>query len=159
MERINSKSFHNKPVFYWAPHPWHSDVKADKYPCKAGAGPRADSSTISYLFAELRALKAEQKQQAVDFFRLFLQLESKLQGCIMLNICRLTEQLTAFPACLNSFSLETKSNLCFHTRKIQAPTWCIQCKIISYSHSKAWKESFSCSSLFLKVFPFYLIGN
>lgn len=141
------------------PYLWHSDVKADIHPCQVVAGPRADSSPVSYLFAQLRALKAEQKQQTVDFFRLFLRLESKLQGCITLNICRLIQQLITFPAWLYSFSLETKSNHCFHTRKIQVPTKCIQCKIISYSHSKAWKETFNYSSLFLKVFPFYSIGR
>lgn len=136
------------------PYLWHSDVKADIHPCQAVAEPRADSSPVSYLFAQLRALKAEQKQQTVDFFRLFLQLESKLQGCITLNICRLIQQLIIFPAWLYSFNLETKSNHCFHTRKLQDPTKYIQCKTISYSHSKAWKETFSYSSLFFKVFPF-----
>lgn len=75
IERINSKRFHtslhNKPAFYGVPYPWHSDVKADIHPCQAAAGHMADSSPVSYLFAQLRALKAEQKQQTVDFFYSF----------------------------------------------------------------------------------------
>lgn len=76
IERINSKSFHtsphNKPAFYRVPYPWYRDVKADIHPCQAVPGHLADSSPVSYLFAQLRALKAEQKQETVDFFRLFL---------------------------------------------------------------------------------------
>jgi len=45
----------------------------DILPCQSVAGHVADSSPrVSYLFAQLIALKAEHKQQTVDFFKLFL---------------------------------------------------------------------------------------